>query len=389
MSALPTSPERENEMKIRKLSLALFFLLCVNLGYAKLEIIVKSSPDWGPISDADVEYLCQNIVDHFEKELRPENEINEGVNVYRTTVGYSFLNLDLKDPEVKYKMGVQMSEDMNFLMRHFWDFIIRFGHEFTHILQIEQKGIAYRETFNANLWFQEAIAEMGCIWGLKSMADTWKHGSKFGTGLQTDRGFSEFSTNFDFYADWYMGLHPYNGTVEEWLEKNEDSLREQYHRSGKINMDIVRQVYPKFLPIFEENPQAWNAVRKMPVTNTEKMSKYMQDWHDAVDAQDKQYVEAIATEMGITVTSPVIASTEIDADVNNDGYIDLYDVMIVRSGMQNSVSYDTDVNNDGITDEVDLLIVKAKAMEAIAAAAPRAPHKRKMKLTTWGSIKRK
>ena len=76
--------------------------------------------------------------------------------------------------------------------------------------------------------------------------------------------------------------------------------------------------------------------------------------------------------------------TEIDADVNEDGYVDLYDVLIVRSGMQNSVKYDTDLNDDGVTDEVDLLIVKAKAVEAIVAASPR---KRKVKITTWGDAK--
>lgn len=76
----------------------------------------------------------------------------------------------------------------------------------------------------------------------------------------------------------------------------------------------------------------------------------------------------------------------IDADVNDDGYVDLYDVLIVRSGMSAEVSYDTDLNNDGVTDEVDLLIVKAKAMEAIVAAAPR---KRKVNITTWGRLKRR
>ena len=89
--------------------------------------------------------------------------------------------------------------------------------------------------------------------------------------------------------------------------------------------------------------------------------------------------------MGITVTSPVIVSSELDADVNNDGYIDLYDVFIVRSGMQNSVSYDTDVNNDGITDEVDLLIVKSESCGSYCGSKP--PRKRKIKLTTWGSVK--
>ncbi len=78
--------------------------------------------------------------------------------------------------------------------------------------------------------------------------------------------------------------------------------------------------------------------------------------------------------------------TDIDADVNDDGYVDLYDVLIVRSGMQNAVKYDTDLNNDGVTNEVDLLIVKAKAMEAIVAASPR---KRKVKITTWGAVKQK
>ena len=80
----------------------------------------------------------------------------------------------------------------------------------------------------------------------------------------------------------------------------------------------------------------------------------------------------------------------IDADVNEDGYVDLSDVLIVRSGMQNSNSYDTDLNDDGITDEIDLAIVKLAAIDSIAAAAPSSGRllKRKVKIITWGSFKR-
>ncbi len=85
------------------------------------------------------------------------------------------------------------------------------------------------------------------------------------------------------------------------------------------------------------------------------------------------------------VSETVEDSNSIDADVNDDGYVDLYDVLIVRSAMTKPNKYDTDINNDGVTDEIDLLIVKAKAFEAIAAASP---HKRKTKLTTWADIKR-
>lgn len=77
--------------------------------------------------------------------------------------------------------------------------------------------------------------------------------------------------------------------------------------------------------------------------------------------------------------------TGIDGDVNNDGYVDLYDVLIVRRGMNQSVKYDTDINDDGVTDEVDLHIVKSIAMQAIAAASPR---KRKINITTWADLKR-
>ena len=61
------------------------------------------------------------------------------------------------------------------------------------------------------------------------------------------------------------------------------------------------------------------------------MSVDMQDWFDNVDAKDKKYVEAIAKEMRISVKSPLIASADINADVNNDGYVDLSDILIVRN----------------------------------------------------------
>ena len=190
-------------------------------------------------------------------------------------------------------------------------------------------------------------------------------------------------------ADWHMNILPHHGTGEEWIKKNENALRVEYESTGKLTRyDMIGQLGFKFLPIFEESPEAWNAVRKMPATKG-KMHEYMQEWYDAVDIQDQQYVQAIAEVMGITVTSPVAAlveltSVKIDADVNDDGYVDLYDVMIVRSGMSNSTSYDTDLNNDGVTDEVDLHIVKSIAMQAIAAAAP---GKKRVNITTWGSLK--
>lgn len=82
----------------------------------------------------------------------------------------------------------------------------------------------------------------------------------------------------------------------------------------------------------------------------------------------------------------VVSKKEIDADINNDGRVDLSDVLLVRRAMQTSILYDTDVNNDGKTDEVDVLLVKQKAMEAIVAASPVRQRKR-MKFVPWGALK--
>lgn len=75
---------------------------------------------------------------------------------------------------------------------------------------------------------------------------------------------------------------------------------------------------------------------------------------------------------------------EIDTDVNGDGYTDLSDCLIVRSGMSVRSTYDTDINNDGVTNILDLMLVKAAAFEAIALAAP---SKQRAITTTWGALK--
>jgi len=82
-----------------------------------------------------------------------------------------------------------------------------------------------------------------------------------------------------------------------------------------------------------------------------------------------------------------IEDSYLPEDVNRDGAVDLEDVKLIRSGMQNYTTYDTDVNDDGVTDKDDLAIVKLKAVEAILAASPRKSRKVKIQWTSWGSIK--
>ena len=383
-------------MKLSVLKLTLFSLLFPVAVFAKLEIVVKSTPDWGPMKNSDVEYLCQNVVDHFEKHLRLENQIDAAVNVYRTNVGHNFVTLDVADPNVKYKIGIQPIEEdgIGYRITDFFYVIQPFTHEFLHVLQDHTDKLFDNEK-DPNLWLMEGIATMSSIWSLREMAKEWKNGSKFGVDLwQGDGKGYNFSDSFNHFANQLEDKHYFQltGTPAEWLEKYEDAMREVSLKShAGLHFPVPpEQLAFRFVHIFQDNPEAWNIVPKMPFTNS-KMQEYMQEWYDAVDVQDRQYVESIAEIMDITVTSkvttPVLASTDIDADIDNNGFVDLSDVMLVRSAIQNPMPYDTDVNNDGKTDETDLRIVKAKATEAIAAAAPSLIRKRKVKIGTWGQLK--
>ena len=373
----------------KRLSLIVLLVL-VSVGsetHADLSITVAPSPSWGNMSNSEVQTLCENISSHFEIHLRPENEMNDSVKVYRS---FNTVHVTLDpNPAMKYKIGMLLKKDMEIRVDDFYYFIWSFGHEICHILH----NFDVTTINNPNLWFQEGMASMASIWVLRSMADTWEHDSPFGTFTAQAGGTAYFSANFRHFANAYLNVFPeyqYTGTGEEWLAEYETFLRQDYEKNRSFTQyyHLVSQLSYKFLSIFEDNPEAWNAVRKMPAT-TGELSEYMQDWYNDVDTEDKEFVEAIADEMGITVEAamPVpVTAVMIDADVNDDGYVDLYDVLIVRSGMNAETSYDTDVNDDGKTDEVDLHIVKSLAIEAIVKAAP---SKRKANITTWGAMKRR
>ena len=64
----------------------------------------------------------------------------------------------------------------------------------------------------------------------------------------------------------------YAGTGAEWLKEWEDRIRRE--EPGAFTYARVSQLSYKFLPIFEENPEAWNAVRQMPVSNGKNVRIY-------------------------------------------------------------------------------------------------------------------
>ena len=362
---------REHRLFLLTLAILLTLAVFVLAADADLTITVEPNTGWGGSPTSNIKSLCENVALHFQENLRAEHKIDGKLTiVYWASGPVTFYRTFFGGDPDEYQIGLTVTG------LHWSQMSYQFSHEFCHVLHNHDAM-----PNSKNYWFHEAICELAAVWVLFEMGETWEDRAPYPNWVN----YRQSLTN---YANGLINNQgaQYTGTGDEWLAEWENPMRSK--TPGAFTYGRVSQLSYKFLEIFQDNPEAWNAIRQMP-TSDAKMAEYMKEWYEDVDTEDKEFVEAIATEMGVEVTTTVIAmDTEltIDADVNNDGYVDLYDVLIVRSGMQRENSYDTDVNNDGKTDEVDLLIVKALAIEAIVAASP---SKRKIKITTWGAMKTK
>lgn len=357
-------------IKFNWLIIVYLIILPVQISDANLNIIVEPHAKWGNAPTSNIKALCENVALHFNEQLRDEHKING-----KLTIVYNPGNPIVWYPWVsglgknEYKIGLTVTGT-------FWaQFSYQFAHEFGHIMHNFEKTLD-----KENSWFRESICELANLWVIKKMGKTWATRAPYPNWV----GWRHNLTN---YANTLMSRAEvqYAGTGAEWLSQWESKMRTD---TTIFDYARVSQLSYKFLPIFEDNPEAWNAIRQMPIS-TARMSDYMKIWYSEVSVLDKQFVKQMADVMGISVIATTLPNeTDFDADINNDGLVDLSDVRLVRMAMQTSILYDTDVNNDGITNELDILLVKAKAHEAIAAAAP-AIAIRKKKLTTWGALKRR
>lgn len=279
-------------MMRNKIVLSVFLLLLFPATiFANLEITVQPSKSWGNIETAEIESLCTNVVAHFQQYLRDEYKINEPISVYYNSRG----------PFIMYRDSGLHSIAISAKAENIPQFIYQFSHEVCHVLQdyeIISPG-------NPNLWFQESICMMASIWVLKEMYETWEQNMPIKWRKQRP-GILD-------YVDRIMsrpGSQYYN-TPEKWIVDNEDALRADFINPFTHHI-LVSQLSYNFLDNFEDNPQGWNAVAQIP-SITGDMEVYMRDWYNTIDTEDKQFVQDLATEMGIDVLSPL--EEEIDADL--------------------------------------------------------------------------
>ncbi len=233
-----------------------------------MEITVEPNEGWGNARVSNIQRLCENVALHFNEKLRDEYKINGNLTIiYRSQGPRAFYRWSFNGEPDEYKIGLSAKD-------RFWSqFAYQFGHEFCHILH----NFDVVSPDNPNSWFFESLCELANVWVIRQMSKTWAYRAPYQNWIDYRHAL----------ADYAQGLldapgTQYSGTAKQWISRWEDILRED---TSAFDYSRVSQLSYKFLNIFEEHPEAWNAIRQMPDSH-EKMSTYMKIWYNKVDLED-------------------------------------------------------------------------------------------------------
>ena len=230
--------------------------------------------EWGDASQETIKRLLEDVASHIVRELR--HPFQGIVHV---------MNLPTEDhPRAFFRRPGAAGYEINLTAKdRLWcKFAYQFAHEFCHVLSGHD-----RLRDNPNNWFHEAICELASAFVLRRMGERWLFQPPY-------PNWSSYSADLVAYVESLIERLNSNfptGSFRSWLSANEDHLRQNPYLRECNGVVAVR-----LLPIFEQQPRGWNAVRRLP-TNTGCIHDYIDSWRNSADAPDRGFVELIAHSM--------------------------------------------------------------------------------------------
>ena len=239
-------------------------------------ITVKGT-NWGMGRPEDIKSLLENVAEHMTRHFR------EGVHA---TIDVE--NSDSPDaPQTRLRERGQTTYTilLNTSDRCWAQYSYQFAHEFCHLVS------NYEQRFGRpNQWIDETICETASLFTLRSMGVTWKEKPPY-------PNWRSFAQSLTAYADTQAAKVespvPDDEAWEEWFRRYEARGRnEPYDREGN------RIVALRLLPLFEQYPEGWNAIRSLPASQ-ERISQYLTDWNKQAYQGDRAFITRIEAVLGI------------------------------------------------------------------------------------------
>jgi len=148
------------------------------------------------------------------------------------------------------------------------------------------------------MWFQEALCELASIWGLRVMGGHWMAGNA------PYWNWNDWGVNLVIYGDSLTnGVQTFAtaASFRTWLDSKLPAME-----ANATIRDFNNIVATHLLPLFDEQPLAWQAV---PYLNAGQQvnstfQEHLQQWYDATPRNIRHHVAAVAHRLGYPVQEP-------------------------------------------------------------------------------------
>ncbi|WP_157267629.1 tripartite tricarboxylate transporter substrate-binding protein [Azohydromonas aeria] len=151
-------------------------------------------------------------------------------------------------------------------------YVYEFAHEFCHVMANYERHPHFG-TAGAHQWFEEALCEVSSLYTLQRFAAEWRNNPP-SPRLQ---GYAqELQASADrFLGEKHRSLPP-GQTLAAWYAANGQKLR-----SGAYDRDRNEVVATQLLPLFEENPELWEALGYLNLDAPGgSFEDYLRTWRD-------------------------------------------------------------------------------------------------------------
>jgi len=97
-----------------------------------------------------------------------------------------------------------------------------------------------------------------------------------------------------------MGMYERKDSIAQFYRANQKELI----KTG-TNRDLNTYLAIRLLPLFEDTPAAWQALRYInlgPAEENASFQSYLQGWHDRSPTKHRAFIRQIATEFELELT---------------------------------------------------------------------------------------
>jgi NitT/TauT family transport system substrate-binding protein len=151
-------------------------------------------------------------------------------------------------------------------------YVYEFAHEFCHVMANYERHPHFQAA-GMHQWFEEALCEVSSLYTLQRFAAEWQ----LAPPSPRLQGYAqELQASADrFLAEKHRRLAP-GQTLAAWFAANERKLR-----SGAYDRDRNEVVATQLLPLFEENPELWEALGYLNLDAPGgSFQDYLRNWRD-------------------------------------------------------------------------------------------------------------